>query len=1085
MNKVNQFITVNASLSRSINIERDDKDQQALKAYVLTNNAITALNDTINACNAKQNSNKAFSIIGPYGSGKSAFALYLSHLLNNNSQAIDKLPTLLKKQFNTHLDSSGYLKLLLSGSPEPLIQTFLQTLKSSIKPYYQQLGITDEAQLNTIDKLLLDEKASIKKVVNLIKKVRLTIQNAGGKGLFIVIDELGKFLEYSARHENDDIFLLQVLAEEAYTTDKANVVLFVLLHQSFEQYGKNLDNKLKNEWIKIQGRYQTLSFVDTTIELLPIIAQVFQQKLPKTSKQSIKNEIAIITKTLKQQNILPNTLKTSKANDLFLQCYPLHPLTLLLLPVLCQKIAQNERTLFNYLGGNEPHSLVNKIHSLKLGDFIYPSDIYDYFMNGENLSNDFLTTRALSESYNALERLIDTSIKTFKLLKTIAIFNIAGGNITASKHTLALCDKDYAKNTQMLLDKSIITYRKFNGEYRVWQGSDFDIDQAISEQLAHITGLDIAQHLNDKQVFLPFVAKRYSIEKHSLFYFKTIFINANQYQNIAKIADKPRVIFVLNFNNADIDTFNKNIINYFDKQDICVLVNNSEQIKTASKYCTALENIATQNAIIQQDPVIHREFTQYLIDAKQQETLAFNQILNNPENCLWFNQIESTKCRNKRAVQALFSTVLESIFPDTPIIKNELINRDNPSSQANAGRKKLLFHLLNHADKADLAIDKFPAEKSMYIALLKESGIHRQVKEKWAIQSPTEPKYQMIWQKIDTFFNQSEDQARNLSSLDAVLSAPPFGIKKPVLPIFYIANYLYNKNEIALYEDRNYVPYFTNEHLERFLKRPDTFTFQQFKIKGFNQSLMQEYEANLLNKKAPNAQAIFGAISSFIKELPHYTQQTSNISNNAQAVRDAFKNNKSPQELLFKKLPQACGFNSKKTDGFGEVLKKSLQEIKNAYPAMLNSQIGILAEKLDIERLESNKEKIKTKLVEYGQRLEAYTIDKETTKFIKTISQSFGETTHYFERVLMSINDKHPKEWNDINNDFAKQKLSENIKLVLNLDKVHTYHTQNKLTDPQEIAIVTSSEILSNEAKIRIASKILNSISIKEKISVK
>lgn len=1085
MNKVNQFITVNASLSRSINIERDDKDQQALKAYVLTNNAITALNDTINACNAKQNSNKAFSIIGPYGSGKSAFALYLSHLLNNNSQAIDKLPTLLKKQFNTHLDSSGYLKLLLSGSPEPLIQTFLQTLKSSIKPYYQQLGITDEAQLNTIDKLLLDEKASIKKVVNLIKKVRLTIQNAGGKGLFIVIDELGKFLEYSARHENDDIFLLQVLAEEAYTTDKANVVLFVLLHQSFEQYGKNLDNKLKNEWIKIQGRYQTLSFVDTTIELLPIIAQVFQQKLPKTSKQSIKNEIAIITKTLKQQNILPNTLKTSKANDLFLQCYPLHPLTLLLLPVLCQKIAQNERTLFNYLGGNEPHSLVNKIHSLKLGDFIYPSDIYDYFMNGENLSNDFLTTRALSESYNALERLIDTSIKTFKLLKTIAIFNIAGGNITASKHTLALCDKDYAKNTQMLLDKSIITYRKFNGEYRVWQGSDFDIDQAISEQLAHITGLDIAQHLNDKQVFLPFVAKRYSIEKHSLFYFKTIFINANQYQNIAKIADKPRVIFVLNFNNADIDTFNKNIINYFDKQDICVLVNNSEQIKTASKYCTALENIATQNAIIQQDPVIHREFTQYLIDAKQQETLAFNQILNNPENCLWFNQIESTKCRNKRAVQALFSTVLESIFPDTPIIKNELINRDNPSAQANAGRKKLLFHLLNHADKADLAIDKFPAEKSMYIALLKESGIHRQVKEKWAIQSPTEPKYQMIWQKIDTFFNQSEDQARNLSSLDAVLSAPPFGIKKPVLPIFYIANYLYNKNEIALYEDRNYVPYFTNEHLERFLKRPDTFTFQQFKIKGFNQSLMQEYEASLLNKKAPNAQAIFGAISSFIKELPHYTQQTSNISNNAQAVRDAFKNNKSPQELLFKKLPQACGFNSKKTDGFGEVLKKSLQEIKNAYPAMLNSQIGILAEKLDIERLESNKEKIKTKLVEYGQRLEAYTIDKETTKFIKTISQSFGETTHYFERVLMSINDKHPKEWNDINNDFAKQKLSENIKLVLNLDKVHTYHTQNKLTDPQEIAIVTSSEILSNEAKIRIASKILNSISIKEKISVK
>ncbi|SMM99259.1 hypothetical protein SPONL_494 [uncultured Candidatus Thioglobus sp.] len=1036
MNKVNQFITVNASLSRSINVERDDNDQQALKAYVLTNNAMTALNDTINACNTKQNSSKAFAIVGPYGSGKSAFALYLSHLLSNNSQAVDKLPTLLKKQFSAHLDSSsGYLKLLLSGSPEPLIQTFLQTLKSSIKPYYQQLGITEKTELNTIDKLLSTQEISIKEVVNLIKKIRLTIQNAGGKGLFIVIDELGKFLEYSARHESDDIFLLQVLAEETYTTDKANVLLFVLLHQSFEQYGKNLDSKLKNEWIKIQGRYQTLSFVDTTAELLPIIAQVFQQKLPKTSKQSIKNEIAAITKTLKQQNILPSTLETSKANGLFLQCYPLHPLTLLLLPVLCQKIAQNERTLFNYLSGNESFALINKMQSLTVGDFIYPSDIYNYFMNGGNLSNDFLTIRALSESYNALERIADTNTASVKLLKTIALFNIAGGNITASKHTLALCDKNYAKNTQILLDKSIITYRKFNGEYRIWQGSDFNINLAISEQLANVTGLDIAQHLNDKQVFLPFVAKRYSIENHSLFYFETVFINANQHQNIAEIGKKPRVIFVLNFNSADTNTFNKKIVNYFDKQDICVLVNNSEQIKTASKYCAALENIAAQNAVIQQDPVIHHEFTQYLINAKQQETLAFNQILNNPENSLWFNQTKPAKCHNKKAVQALFSTVLEDIYPETPIIKNELINRDNPSAQANAGRKKLLFHLLNHADKADLAIDKFPAEKSMYIALFKESGMHQKIDGQWKIQPPTEPKYRAIWQKIDNFFNQSNEQARNLSNLNEVLSAPPFGIKKPVLPIFYIANYLYNKDEIALYEDRNYVPYFTNEHLERFLKRPDTFTFQQFKIEGITQSFLQEYENGLLDgENAPSAVKLFQAMAVFIQDIPPYTKQTKNISKIAQQVRDAFKNNKSPQDLLFKKLPEACGFDSN-AEGFGEVIKTALQEIKNAYAVMFESKVNILSDKLN------EKENIKLELIRYGQALKQYSFNNSVENFIKNISNDFGNLDEYLERVLSALIDKPINNWNDQDVTLADRLLVENINLVVNLYAVHVQNS--------------------------------------------
>jgi hypothetical protein len=70
----------------------------------------------------------------------------------------------------------------------------------------------------------------------------------------------------------------------------------------------------------------------------------------------------------------------------------------------------------------------------------------------------------------------------------------------------------------------------------------------------------------------------------------------------------------------------------------------------------------------------------------------------------------------------------------------------------------------------------------------------------------------------------------------------------------------------------------------------------------------------------------------------------------------------------------------------------------------------------------------------------------------------------------MSINDKHPKEWSDIDNDFVKQKLSENIKLIVNLDKVRSYHTKDELTDPQEIIVLSSSELLSNEAKIRVAS---------------
>jgi hypothetical protein len=53
-----------------------------------------------------------------------------------------------------------------------------------------------------IDELLSDGNASLIKISNLVVNIQNNIQDNDGKGLLIVIDELGKFLEYSARHES-------------------------------------------------------------------------------------------------------------------------------------------------------------------------------------------------------------------------------------------------------------------------------------------------------------------------------------------------------------------------------------------------------------------------------------------------------------------------------------------------------------------------------------------------------------------------------------------------------------------------------------------------------------------------------------------------------------------------------------------------------------------------------------------------------------------------------------------------------------------------------------------------------------------
>jgi hypothetical protein len=137
--------------------------------------------------------------------------------------------------------SNGYCEVLITGSPDSLITVFLKTLKTSVINYFAVSNITDDKSLTMIDELLSDGNASLIKISNLVVNIQNNIQDNDGKGLLIVIDELGKFLEYSARHESNDIFLLQILAEATYNN---NILLFVLLHQSFEQYGKNLNHQI-------------------------------------------------------------------------------------------------------------------------------------------------------------------------------------------------------------------------------------------------------------------------------------------------------------------------------------------------------------------------------------------------------------------------------------------------------------------------------------------------------------------------------------------------------------------------------------------------------------------------------------------------------------------------------------------------------------------------------------------------------------------------------------------------------------------------------------------------------------------------
>ena len=121
-------ISVNTHYTRSINVERDKESVEVVSSYIPTSRALKTLSKVASAGHSNQ-APRAWSLVGPYGSGKSSFSIFLSHLLSSTQSSQNKVAhTVLKKadggvasNFRAQTKSvSGYMRVLISGAPEPL-----------------------------------------------------------------------------------------------------------------------------------------------------------------------------------------------------------------------------------------------------------------------------------------------------------------------------------------------------------------------------------------------------------------------------------------------------------------------------------------------------------------------------------------------------------------------------------------------------------------------------------------------------------------------------------------------------------------------------------------------------------------------------------------------------------------------------------------------------------------------------------------------------------------------------------------------------------------------------------------------------
>lgn len=1094
--KLSEIIKVKSRFGRSVNLERDFYNRISLDGYVLTTTSRYALGRIVEAF-LNETAARAWTLTGPYGSGKSTFALFAAKVLDYKSPAEswqarnlvkEKDHDLWRKLFESEdslfIDANSSPRLfpiLISGARESLAKAILRGIKSALQNSPDenlQLLIKDVGRLEKA------ENVTGKQIVKLFGKIsKILNQSEPNVGLLVVIDELGKLLEFVALRPNEsDIFLLQELAEATRNTETP-FFLMTILHQAFERYAEKLGRREREEWMKVQGRFEDLAFQEPNEQVLHILQSAFEKD---KSAPSIE-PIAKYGQALAEQAFelgLGGTIKKKDTVKILTDCFPLHPTVALSIGHIFRRFGQNERSLFAFLTSNETFGLQNFLETTEWNkanrETVRLDRLYDYLISamGSALFAG-AESRKWAEIETALNKLVTASNLETRLIKTIGLLGLLGtvGKLKSSREVLhfAMSSDQTSENKidealENLQSQSIITERKFNDTFAIWEGSDVNLDDRFREAERNIDPtVSLAESLKKNFRPRPLVAKRHSDETGTLRFFEITYADADDVKEICALdfseADG-RIIYALTRNQEEYTDLQKQIEKKsfeVSAQTIIAIPRNLANLREAV-FATACWHWVKQNTPeLENDRSARTELAARLFHAEQSVLNWLSDLQNNTasENCVWFWGGEEVSLPTSRSLQEFLSKVCSEVYPHTPILKNELINRRNLSSAAAAARKLLFEAMISNANKSKLGIEGAPPQLSMYFSLLQKTQIHREENGVLGFFPPNEYSskgMRAVWKRIEEFLAETERKRQTVAELFQILQAPPYGLKSGVLPLLLGAILMHYEAEVAFYERGSFVAKLTIPIFERLCKTPDAFALQFCRISEVRTQVIEKLATTLLpaniskQKERLDVLTLVRPLIIFSNGLDEFTKHTTRVSPEAQRVRQAMISAREPDSLLFKQLPEAFGlqpfseseeYTPEQVNDFCQNLRGTLAELKRAYENLLDE-----IEKMIISgfTLKESGEEMRTELKNRVRLIADHTASAKLKSFVLRVNDDTLDFRAWLESLGSLLVGKPLSHWHD--NDISRFEinLAEMVRSFTSLETL-AFEIKNKGVD--------------------------------------
>ena len=786
--KNKKILKILKSYKSSINVKDDWADREKLNAFVPTRKNLIMLNEFFEAiCNRNS---KSILLSGAYGTGKSylasiSLAVLASSSLNRNDISIllDKIKGVapdLHKAFIKHFNAKYIIVF-----PKEIFRDFKQSISAGIKNAITQykLELDHQTIFSSVDNKVNDWESTHKSFYNnfltkldnydlnineflkrinnydkqayqifediyphimggekyhpvnsassiteIMEDFETSVINKKYSGVIYLFDELGRYLERNI--EAIDVKEIQDAAE--FCNSGSNSALFCITHKDIFQYAKKLRNsEHRSEWEKVSGRFikEDLTFEESNInEILRVILK--KNEAYKEFKISFTNSFNEQKKLIDHLDIGSNDVSTI-IDDL----YPLNYVFANILSGLSQKLAQNERTMFSFLCGNESKSLRNIFYnSSDKIDFLSIDKLYDYFEeNFKYLQKKqyqiYLSSKSILNKLDSLQSREKRLIKAIALINIFDNYSLIPPKIEYISAGLTMAENEVLKDCNYLKELGYISNRGIDGKeyYRVVNDIDINVNREvlkyINQSLSDFNYIDtLMNHIPPGYIYPVIYNNIYHITR----YIKRYYVDSADVSIIDKnvLKDKiedGKIVYFLNLTEKNYDikeiskSYGNSIIFIHNKNNKLDLLEDIKELESVHRL------IKTRSDIINNE-VVFAEFTEFeeetkvLLDKQLSSFFSFSTDIEIIINGQKIN------CISEGDFQKLLTIHLEKKYRKFVPLNYELINKTKLTATMKKCRREVLKVVSDRTINMEY-FKKTGAENSIARVLLKNTKI--------------------------------------------------------------------------------------------------------------------------------------------------------------------------------------------------------------------------------------------------------------------------------------------------------------------------------------------------------------------------